>query len=178
MIEMLRRAGIGSLGIVQRGDDVPGGATVQEKIDRGKHACDVERLVIRRRIGHADAEPARRKPHRQRNCNRIQLGGANSMPDRFPEIVAIAIRYREPVIKERQMELSPLQGPSDVFVIFAREPVRLRRRMAPGGRIIRAILGLQKADQFHLPGHAPLPHPVWRACRARRAAVSGSQYWE
>jgi hypothetical protein len=79
----------------------------------------VEWLVISRRVGDADTEPPGCEPHGQRDRNRIELGGTNAVTDRFPEIVAVAVRYREPVIKEREMEFSPLQCASDILVVFA-----------------------------------------------------------
>jgi hypothetical protein len=75
------------------------------------------------------------------------------VPDRFAEVVAEAVRHGKPIVEESQVELAAFQRASNLLIVFAREPVRLRRRMAPCGGIIRTILGLQKADQLHLPVH-------------------------
>ena len=57
VLEMLLVAEVLGLRIVERGDDVPGDAAAGHQVERREQARDMERLVVGRRVGRAEAEP-------------------------------------------------------------------------------------------------------------------------
>ncbi len=59
------------------------------------------------------------------------------------------IGHREPIIKERKMKFAGFERLGDTAVVVRRQEIRVRSGMAPGADVIRAVLGLQKADQNH-----------------------------
>ncbi len=149
------QAEIRRLGIVQRGDDVPGRASAGQVIEGREHPRDVERLEIRGRAGRADAEAARRQPHGGDDRDRIELHGADAVRDRFAVVVAVDVRHGEAVVEERHVEFSGFQNAGDPLVVRRRQEIALGLRMPPRARIVRAVLRLQERDQRHAPGIRP-----------------------
>ena len=141
---------VARLDVVEGGDDVPCAAAVAHEIERGEHARDVEGLVIRRRVGHAEAEPLGRHAHGHHAGDGVHLHAANAVLDGLRIPSAVELRHAEPVVEEGELELSRLQHLADVAVEVRRHEIRARVRMAPGGGKIGAVLRLQESDQRHL----------------------------
>ena len=173
---MLAKPEIPGLRAVQRGHDIPGDPALQHQIHRREDPRDMKRLVIGRRIGHAQPEPRRRHPHRHQHGRGIELDGAHAGADRRGVMAGIEIGQRQPVVEKRHLDLAVLQRPRDPLVVFRRQEIEHRRRMAPGAGQVRAVLRLQERDQLH---HAVVAKPsgglvrlVGRLCR-RGGEVEG-----
>ena len=136
--------------VVERGDDVPGGAAARHQIEGGEHARHMERLVIAGRIGGAEAEALRRHAHHGEHGDGVELHAANAVLDGVRVIAAVHVRHRQPVVEEAEMKLALLQHAADVPVKIRRPAIGARSRMAPGAGEIGAVLRLQEADQDHL----------------------------
>ena len=119
VFEMLGEAEVGGLRVVQRSDDVPGSPAVEQQVDRGKHARDMERFVVGRRVGDPDPEFFGGKAHGESDRHRIELCRAYAVPHRLPEVIAETIRNGEPVIEEGEMKFAGFERAADVFIIFA-----------------------------------------------------------
>ena len=160
-----RRLGavIRSLGIIERGDDVPGRPSAAHVVEGREGAGDVERRVIGGRAGGAEADPPGRRGHDRQYRNRVHLHHPHAVPHRVRVGTAIDIRQCQPVVEEGEMELAGLQDLGDPPVVAGGEEVAGRFRVAPGGGVVGAVLRLEEAHQ----DHAPLAHAVLR----RRAAV-------
>jgi hypothetical protein len=65
--------------------------------------------------------------HGERHRYRVELRCTDAVPHRLSE----AARYREPVIEECEMKFACFERSADIFIIFARRPVPLRKRVAP-----------------------------------------------
>ena len=150
VFEVLLLAEIGGLGIVERGDDVPGGAACGELVKRREYAGDVERLVIGRRVGRTEAQTSGGQPHRHQRRRQIQFHGSDAVADRVLERVVVAIRHRQPVVEESEMKLAVLQDPPDPLVEHGPKEIRGGLRVAPGAGVVRAVLRLKESDQGHL----------------------------
>ena len=138
------------LAVVERGDDVPGGAPLGHQVERGEHAGDVERLVVAGRIGGAEPEPLGRHAHHREHGDGVELHAADAVPNGVRMVAPVHVRHRQSVVEEAEMELAVLQHPADVPVVVGRPGVGARLRMAPGAREIGAVLRLQEGDQGHL----------------------------
>src|SRR3546814_1465778 len=66
---------------------------------------------------------------------------------------------RQPVVEESQVELARLEDLRDPAVEVLRRGIVARFRMPPGTGELRAVLGLQKSDQCHLPPVVPSRMP-------------------
>jgi hypothetical protein len=64
-------------------------------------------------------------------------------------IAGIEIGKRQTVVEKRHLDLAVLQRAGDALVVFGREEIRHRRRMAPRSRQVGAVLRLQKGDERH-----------------------------
>ena len=153
--QVVRHMGIDAhvqgLAVVDRGDDVPGRSAAAHQIERGEHAGDVERLVVGAGIGRAEAQPLGRHPHHGQDGDRIHLDAADAVLDRMGVIAAIAVRHRQPIVEEPQMEAPGFQDAADAAVVLGRGEVRQRQWMPPRADEVRAVLRLQEGDQRHLP---------------------------
>jgi len=152
--------------VIERGDDVPGGAAVRHQIERGEEAGNVVRLVIARRIGRAESKPLGRRAHHRQNRDGIELHAADAMLDGVGVIAPIHVRHRQAIVEETEVKLPLLQDAPDIPVIITRPAIGARSRMAPGAREIGAVLRLQKTDQNHLahrrcPPLTLLPPSAW-----------------
>ena len=77
------------------------------------------------------------------------------MGHRLGETAAVKLRHAQAIIEEGELELAGLQHAGNVGVVVGRGEVIPRVGMAPGAREVRAVLRLQKADQYDV-AH-PLP---------------------
>ncbi len=138
------------LAVVHRGDDVPGGAAVGHQVQRLEHARDVERLEVGGGAGRAETQPFGRHAHDGEDGDRVHLHAANAVGDGVRMVAAEAVRHRQAVVEEADMELSGLQHARDVPVVVGGHEVGRRLGMAPGADEIRAVLGLQEGHECHL----------------------------
>ncbi len=158
------------LAVIERGDDVPGRAATRHQIERGEHARDVERLVVARRIGRAEAEPFGRHAHHREHGDGVKLHAANAVGDGVAVIAPIHVRHRQPVVEEAQVKLAFLQHAADMPVEIRRPAVGARSGMAPGTGEVAAVLRLQEADQDHL-AHAECPAMTSDRCIMPRSVT-------
>ena len=159
------------LAVVERGDDVPGGAAARHQIESGEHARHMKRLVIAGGISGAEPEPLRRHAHHGEHGDGVELHAANAMFDSMRVIAAIHVRHRQPVVEEAEMKLSFFQHAADVPVKIRRPGIGARGWMAPGAGEVGAVLRLQEADQDHL-AHRRGPSREGRCIMTRPRARS------
>ncbi len=145
--------------VVHRCDDVPGGAAVGHQVERGEHACDMERFVIGGGIRRAEAEPLCRHAHDGEDGERVHLHAANAVGDRVRVVVAVAVRHCQAIVEEADMEFSRFEHACDVAVIVGGHEAGRGVRMPPGADEVRAVLRLQEGHESHLP-HAHFPPPA------------------
>ena len=178
-------AHVPGLALVERGDDVPGGAAAGEVVHRGELAGDVERLVIGGGAGGAEAEAGGGHGHGHQAGDRVELDHADAIFDRMGVLAGVAVGQGQAVVEEAEMEFSALQGAADLLVEIGRHEVGAAVAVAPGHGEVGAVLGLEKADHGHLARHfglleegqgaaldplgpeAPDPHPL-KGPRSRR----------
>ena len=120
--------------IVERCDDIPGRAAVAHQIQSGEESGDVERLVVGRRVCRPEPQVLGSHAHRHQHDNGVKLDAANAIFDRVRVVVAVAIRHRQPVVEERQVEFPRLEHPGDLAIEISTEKVRPRLRMPPRSR--------------------------------------------
>ncbi len=157
MLEMGVLAHVVRFAVIDRGDDVPGGAAAGHQVERGEPAGDVERLVIGGRTGRGEAELFGRHAHRGQHHDRIHLHAADAVFDGMGMIVAVTVRHRQPIVEKRHVEFSGLENPADLLIIIRRHRIVARFRMPPRTRQVGAVLRLQKSDHRHLPCHDGSP---------------------
>ncbi len=158
MLEMLGAAHIVRFAVIDRGDDVPGGAAMGHEIEGGEAARHIERLEIGGRAGGAEAEPVGHHPHRGQHQDRVHLHAADAVFDGVGVVVAVAVGHRQPVVEKRHVKFSGFENPRDLLIVFRRGEIRARFRMAPRARQVGAVLRLQEANHRHLPCHAASPY--------------------
>ena len=90
------------------------------------------------------------------------------MLDRVAMIVAVAVRHRQAIVEEAEVELAFLQHAADRAVVVGRHGIVARFRMTPGTDEIRAVLRLQETDHDHL-AHSVAPSREARDHRAESA---------
>ena len=149
-------AEVRGLGVVERGHDVPAGPAAGHVVEGREQPCDVERLVVRRRAGRAEPEPPRLRPHHRQHGHRVHLHHPHPVTHRFPVVVAEAIRHREAIVEEREVELAVLEGAGDPPVVLRGHEVGAGFGVTPGRGEIRAVLRLQKTDH----GNPAVRHPT------------------
>ena len=88
------------LAVVERSDDVPGGAALRHQIERGEQARDVERLVVAGRISGAETEPLGRHAHHREHGDGVELHAANAMGDGVAVVASVHVRHRQPVVEK------------------------------------------------------------------------------
>src|SRR5262249_49149995 len=161
VVGVARVAEVGRLGVVERGHDVPRGAAAHHVVEGREDPGDVEGLEVRRRVRAAQADVAGGHAHGGEQGDQVELDHADAVAHRLREVVAVAIGHGQPVVEERELELAGLERAADPLIVLGGEEVLRGRRVAPRGRVVRAVLGLQKGDQRHLPRsvrrHARLP---------------------
>ena len=174
VLQMLVMPHVERFAVIHRGDDVPCRAAARHQVERGEHTGHVERFEIGGRTGGAEAETFRRHAHHREHGDRVHLHAAYAMLDRVAMVVAVAVRHREPIVEEAEVELAFLQHAADGAVVVGRHGVVARFRMAPGTYQVGAVLRLQEADHDHL-AHARAPSPLLRSSpvSSRGTAVEG-----
>ena len=150
VLGMARPAEVGRLGVVERRDHVPGRAAADHVVERREDAGHVKRLVVRRRVGAADAEMTRGQPHRGEERDQVELDHADAVAHGFGMVVAVAVGHGQAVVEEGEVELARLERARDALVVVGGEEVLCRGRMPPRGRVVRAVLGLEKGHHRHL----------------------------
>ena len=169
------------LAVVHRRHDVPGGAAIGHQVQCLEHARDVERLEIGGGAGRAKPEPFGRHAHHREDGDRIHLHAADAVGDGVRMIAAVAVRHRQAIVEEADMELPGLQHAGDVTIVVGGHEVGRGFRMAPGADEVRAVLGLQEGHECHLAhrlsprrGGSPLSLPTTlRPCCPRHAVCRG-----
>ena len=136
--------------VVHRGDDVPGSATVGHQVQRGVHAGDMERLVVGGGICGAEPQPFRCHTHHGEDGERVHLHTADAVRDRVRVVAAVAVRHRQTIVEEADMELARFEHAGDVAVIVGGHETGRRLRMSPGADEVRAVLRLQEGHESHL----------------------------
>ena len=139
------------LGVVERGDDVPRGAAAEHVVEGGEGPRDVEGLVVGRRVRAAQPKAPGRQAHGGQERDQVQLHDADAVADGLGEVVAVAVGHGEPIVEEGQVEARVLEGARDALEVPGREEVRGGLGVAPGGGIVRAVLGLEEGHEHHLP---------------------------
>src|SRR4029077_10626083 len=74
--------------VVERGDDVPGGAAPRHQIEGGENPLHVERLVIAGGIGGAETETLGRHAHHGEHGDGVEFYAANAVLHRVRVIAA------------------------------------------------------------------------------------------
>jgi hypothetical protein len=138
------------LAVVERGNDVPGGAAAGHQVKRAKDAGDVKRLVVACGISGAEAEALGRHTHHGQHSEGIELHAANAVLDGMGVIAPIHVRHRKPIVEKAEMELAGFQHAANMAVEIRRPAIGARLRVTPGAREVGAILRLQKANHDHL----------------------------
>ena len=154
------RPEVRGLGVVERGHHVPAGPAPGHVVEGREQARDVERLVVRGRAGGAEPEPARRRAHHREDGDRVHLHHPHAVAHRLGEVVAEAVRHREAVVEEREMELAVLQGAGDPAVVLGGHEVARGFGVTPRRGEVRAVLRLQKADHGDSAVRHPAPPPL------------------
>ena len=160
MFEVLIASHVVRFAVVHGGDHIPGGTAVGHQIEGGEAARHVERLVIGGRTGRGEPELLGDHAHRGQDHDRIHFHAADAIFDGVGVIVAVAVRHRQPIVEERQVEFSGFEDPGDLLIVIRRHRIVARLRMPPRTRQVGAVLRLQEADHCHLPCHAGLPGPA------------------
>ena len=83
----------------------------------------MERLVIGGGVGHAQPEPSRDHSHRHQDGRGVHLHGAYTRGDRLGMMARIEIGKRQPVIKERHLDLALFQRTRDALVVFRHQEI-------------------------------------------------------
>src|SRR5678815_2855585 len=86
-------------------------------------------------------------------------------------VVAVAVGHGQPVVEEGEVELARLERARDALVVVGGEEVLCRGGMRPRGRVVRAVLGLEKGHHRHLAVGARRH----RALDARSGSLNESQ---
>jgi len=79
----------------------------------------MERLIIARRIGRAEAEPLGRHAQHRQNSDGVELHASNSVLDGVGMVAPIHVRHRQTIVEKSEVKLSRLQHASDM-------PVKIR----------------------------------------------------
>ena len=128
---MLRQPEVCRLGIVERRDHVPGRPSADHVIKGGEDPRDVKGLEIGGRIGAAETETARREPHRGHQGYEVELDHPNALAEGLRHVVAVAVRHRETIVEECEVELAGLEGAGDTLEVLRSEEVPRGVRMSP-----------------------------------------------
>jgi len=131
VLHHLAAAHVERLAVIQRGDHVPSRAAAGELIQRHEQARDMERFVVGGRAGGAESEPRGRHAHRHQAGDRVHLHAADAVLDGVHVIVAIAVRHRQAIIEESEMEFARLQHAPDFLIIVGRHEIGAAFRMPP-----------------------------------------------
>ena len=110
--------------IIERGDNVPGRASLGHQIERSEQARDMEWFVIACRIGCAEPESLGRHAHDREYRDRVHLHAADAVANRMIVVAPVDVWHRQPVIEKAEIELPVLEHPSNVLVIVRRPTVR------------------------------------------------------
>ena len=153
VVQMGLDAEVLRLRVVHRGDDVPRGPPAGQVVERGERAGDVERVVVRRGVGGADADPRRGADDPAEHGRQVELDRAGAVADGVGDRVAVDAGHGEPVVEEHAVELRRLQRLRDVRVVVHRQEPEVGRRVAPRSGVDGHVAGLHEADQRHLSGH-------------------------
>src|SRR6516165_7849154 len=130
--ELVLKPEIGSLRLLERGDDVPGGATAAQMIERRHGAGDREGMEIRRRYRARQAEIFCRRRHRRKHYHGIEPQRAESAVAQLAvELVFVSVRNRQNVCEENEVEAAVFEDAADIAVIIQRQKVAVGRRVAP-----------------------------------------------
>ena len=166
VLDHLLAAHVLGFAVIERGDHVPGRAPLGHQIERGEQARHMERLVVARRIGGAEAKPLGRHAHDREHRHRIHLHAADAVPHRVLVVAAVHVRHRQPVIEEAEMEFSFFKDTAEMPIVIGGPGIRARLRVAPGACEIRAHL--LRLFLLH-----PVPGPVqqMKAHHVRARAV-------
>ena len=124
-------AHVAGLGIIEGGDDVPGGATAGQRIESGKLAGDMERLVVGGRVGDAEAQPLGRHADRGHAGEGVHLHAANAVGDGLLVVAGLELGHREAVVEKCEVKLAGFQRPADVAIKVGRHEVRAAVGVSP-----------------------------------------------
>ncbi len=80
----------------------------------------------------------------------IHLHATYAVLDGVAVVVAVAVRHRQAVVEEAEVELAFLQHAADGAVVVGGHGVIARFRMTPGAHEVGAVLRLQEPDHDHL----------------------------
>ena len=167
-------AEIGRLVVVERGHDVPGGATAGQVIERRPQPSGMEGMLVAHRIGGAQTDLLGDRGHERQQRDRIVLGRLGGVANRRRQRAGIGVGDVVEVGEEDHVELAALADLGDVLVEGRPRPVVAclgGARMPPHryaviGRPVDQELG----QMHHRFGHAASPDSVAMR-RDRRSPV-------
>ena len=182
VLQVFVMAHVQRFAVVHRRHDVPGGATAGHQVERREHARDVERFEIGGGAGGAETQALGRHAHHCEHGDRVHLHAADAVLDRVAMVVAVAVRHRQTVVEEAEVELAFLQHAADGAVVVGGHRVIARFRMAPGTDKVGAVLRLQETDHDHL-AHLRSSVRYWlgiiaRNCRGGQTDAGSRHYNE
>ena len=145
-------AEVAGLGVIDGGDDVPGGAAAAEVVEGREGARHVERLVVGGGVGGTQPEVVGGGGHRAEDGREVELDGAGTAQDRLIGGVAVDRGHREAVIEEHQVELAVLESAGDALVVAQVEVIGGRAGVTPRAGEHRHVGCLHERDECELVG--------------------------
>ena len=147
------------LTVVDGGHHIPCGPSARQVIQAGERPRDVERLVVRRRIGGAEADVRCRLGEYAEDDAEVEFDRARAVSDRFGDRTAVDAGHRKSVVEEHQIEAAFLQLPPDFGVVRRVEIAVFGGGVAPGSGIHGGASRLHESNERHLVG-ATLTHAL------------------
>ncbi len=139
------------LAVVDRRDHVPRGPAARQVVERGERAGDVERRVVGRRVGGAEADVAGGAGHQAEHDAQVELHRAGAQAHGVGHRPAVDAGHRQPVVEEHHVEAALFEGAAELLVVAPGEEAVLGGGVAPRPRVDGDVAGLHEADQRHLP---------------------------
>src|SRR5436190_21101154 len=93
VLDHLFTAHVVSFTVVERGDDVPGRASLGHQIERREQARDMERFVIACRIGCAEPKSLGRHAHDREHGDRVHFHAADAVANRMVVVAPVDVGH-------------------------------------------------------------------------------------
>jgi hypothetical protein len=132
MFQMLVKAEVARLGMIQRGHHVPGDTSGGQLIQCREQPRDVKGRVIGGGNRRAESQALGHRRHGGNHRTRFQGNSAlTAIAHPGFQVVAVAVLDGQSVRQKQQIKLAPLQRAGDVLVVLLRQESIGRPSMAP-----------------------------------------------
>ena len=161
---------------VERGDDVPGGASAGQVVDGRPQARRIEGMAVAGREGGAEADVLRHRAHVRQQRDRIVLRRLHGVAQRRLHRAAVGVGDVVEVGEEHHVEPAPLAQPGDVLIELRAVPAIggvVGARVPPHGEAVIGRPVHQELGQMDLALAVALHELNGRATAYPRNTVSG-----